>query len=162
VPESARPRFPDAYGIHEDADGLLDWSWATERLAQARNYWVSTARSDGRPHAMPVWGLWLDDAFYFSSAPDSRKAQNLAANPAVVVHLESGDEVVVVEGRAEHVTDEELLRRLSEDYSSKYGFDVTFTVDGRGLFRARPEIAYAWREQDFPATATRFAFPREG
>jgi PPOX class probable F420-dependent enzyme len=158
VPEASRPSFPDVYGIHEDADGLLDWSWAAERLAAARNYWVSTTRPDGRPHAMPVWGLWHEDAFYFSSAPSSRKARNLEINPAVVVHLESGDEVVVVEGEAGRVTDEELLKRLSTDYSGKYGYEVTFTAEGRGLVVVRPRVAYAWREQDFPTSATRFSF----
>jgi Pyridoxamine 5'-phosphate oxidase len=159
VPEASRPRFPDVYGIHEDAAGLLDWSWATERLAAARNYWVSTTRPDGRPHAMPVWGLWHEDAFYFSSAPSSRKARNLAANSAVVVHLESGDEVVVVEGHAEQAMDEELLARLSVDYTRKYGYEVTFTAEGRGLVAVRAQVAYAWREADFPASATRFRFP---
>ena len=159
MPDATRPRFPDVYGIHEQAEGLLGWDWAVERLEQARNYWVSTTRPDGRPHAMPVWGLWHEDAFYFSSAPNSRKAQNLAANPAVVVHLESGDEVVVVEGEAELVTDEELLRRLSEDYTRKYGYEVAFTVEGRGLVAVRPRVAYAWREQDFSKSATRFSFP---
>ena len=159
MPDAARPRFPDVYGIHEDAEGLLGWDWASERLQQARNYWVSTTRPDGRPHAMPVWGLWLDDAFYFSSAPNSRKARNLAANPAVVIHLESGDEVVIVEGEAERTTDEDLLARLSEDYTRKYGYEVTFTVEGRGLVAVRPRVAYAWREQTFPTSATRFSFP---
>jgi PPOX class probable F420-dependent enzyme len=158
VPETSRPRFPDVYGIHEEADGLLDWRWAAERLAQARNYWVSTTRPDGRPHPVPVWGLWHEDAFYFSSAPTSRKARNLEANPAVVVHLESGDEVVVLEGQARRETDEALLRRLSADYTSKYGFEVTFTAQGRGLLVVQPQVAYAWREQDFPASATRFSF----
>jgi PPOX class probable F420-dependent enzyme len=158
VPEAARPRFPSVYGIHEDEDGLLDWSWAIDRLAQARNYWISTTRPDGRPHAMPVWGVWLDDAFYFSSAPTSRKARNLEANPAVVVHLESGDEVVILEGRAEQVVDEGLLQRVSDDYTGKYEFEVTFTAEGRGLVSVRPQVAYAWREQDFPATATLFRF----
>jgi PPOX class probable F420-dependent enzyme len=158
VPEAARPRFADVYGIHEDADGLLNWSWATERLAAARNYWVSTTRPDGRPHAMPVWGLWHEDAFYFSSAPSSRKARNLEANPGVVVHLESGDEVVVVEGEAGRVSDPDLLKRLSADYSGKYGYEVSFTAQGRGLVVVEPRIAYAWREQDFPTSATRFSF----
>jgi PPOX class probable F420-dependent enzyme len=158
VPEAARPTFPSVYGIREDADGLLGWDWATERLASARNYWISTTRPDGRPHAMPVWGLWHDDAFYFSTAPTSRKARNLDANPAVVVHLESGDKVVIVEGDAEGVADAALLRRLSEDYTSKYGFEVTFTAEGRGLLAVRPQVAYAWVEADFPASATRFSF----
>ncbi len=73
-----------------------------------RNYWVCTTRADGRPHAMPVWGLWLDDAVLFSTDPESVKARNLAARPDVVVHLESGDDVVVVDGRAERLTGSEL------------------------------------------------------
>jgi hypothetical protein len=157
VPEAARPSFPAVYGIHDDEDGLLAWSWATERLTAARNYWVATIRPDGSPHAMPVWGLWFEDAFYFSSSPDSRKAGNLASNPAAVVHLESGDDVVILEGDAAPLTDDALLERLSEDYSRKYEFDVSFT-GGRPLFTVRPRVAYAWRERDFPVTATRFDF----
>jgi PPOX class probable F420-dependent enzyme len=158
VPEARRPRFPGVYGIHADDEGLLDWSWAEQRLVDARNYWVTTVRPDGSPHAMPVWGLWHDGAFYFSSSPDSRKAKNLAANPEVNVHLESGDEVVVIEGTADHESDEDLLRRLGEDYTRKYSFEVTFT-GGRPLVVVRPRVAYAWVEQDFPKTATRFSFP---
>jgi PPOX class probable F420-dependent enzyme len=158
VPEAARPKFPSVYGIHDDAAGLLRWSWATERLTRARNYWVTTTRPDGKPHAMPVWGLWSEEAFYFSSSPESRKARNLASNPSTVVHLESGDEVVIVEGDAVQVTDSALLRRLSEDYSRKYELEVSFT-DGRPLHAVQPRVAYAWREHDFPASATRFMFP---
>ena len=158
MPESARPRFPGVYGIHEDAEGLLEWSWAEERLVAARNYWVCTARPNGRPHAMPVWGLWHEGAFYFSSSPDSRKARNLAANPAVTVHLESGDEVVIVEGVADLEFDEALLTRLSAEYSHKYSFEVSFT-GGRPLNVVVPRTAYAWIEQDYPATAARFTFP---
>jgi PPOX class probable F420-dependent enzyme len=158
VPEAGRPKFPGVYGIHADDEGLLDWSWAEERLLAARNYWIMTVRPDGTPHAMPVWGLWHEGAFYFSSSPDSRKAKNLAANPAVTVHLESGDEVVVVEGLADHESDDDLLRKLGEAYSRKYSFDVTFT-GGRPLLVVRPRVAYAWLEQDFPSSATRFTFP---
>jgi hypothetical protein len=158
VPERARPRFPGVYGIHDDAEGLLDWAWAEERLVAARNYWVCTTRPDGRPHAMPVWGLWHEDAFYFSSSPESRKARNLAANPAVTVHLESGDEVLIVEGMAGLESGEELLTQLGADYSRKYSFEVSFT-GGRPLNVVLPRIAYAWLEQDFPSTATRFTFP---
>jgi general stress protein 26 len=109
---------------------------------------------------MPVWGLWHEDAFYFSSSPDSRKARNLVSNPNVAVHLESGDEVVIVEGSAGPETDPELLQRLSEDYTAKYEFEVSFT-GGRGLIAVRPRIAYAWTEKSFPATATRFEFATE-
>jgi len=157
VPEAARPSFPGVYGINDGEEGLLEWGWATERLSGARNYWVATTGPGGNPHAMPVWGVWLDDVFYFSSSPESRKARNLDANPATVVHLESGDEVVILEGDAEQVTDGALLQRLGEDYSRKYELEVSFT-GGRPLFGVRTRVAYAWRERDFPATATRFSF----
>jgi hypothetical protein len=160
VPEKARPRFPSVYGIHESAEGLLEWSWAEERLVAARNYWVCTTRSDGRPHAMPVWGLWHEGAFYFSSSPDSRKTRNLEANPAVTVHLESGDEAVIVNGVAGVESDGELLVQLGADYSRKYSFEVSFT-GARPLNVVVPQVAYAWLERDFPGTATRFTFPAQ-
>ncbi|HEU4760074.1 MAG TPA: pyridoxamine 5'-phosphate oxidase family protein, partial [Dehalococcoidia bacterium] len=66
-PMVSRPHMP-GYGISEDDEGLLPWAWAEERLAKSHNYWVATARPDGRPHAMPVWAVWLDDRLYFSTA----------------------------------------------------------------------------------------------
>ena len=60
-PRRRRPPF-EGYGLSESEEGMLSWGWAVERLVAARNYWVSTTRPDGRPHAMPVWGVWLDDA----------------------------------------------------------------------------------------------------
>ncbi|HSN73709.1 MAG TPA: pyridoxamine 5'-phosphate oxidase family protein, partial [Anaerolineae bacterium] len=93
-PLAQRPAMQD-YGISDEPDGLLPWSFASQRMAAARNYWIGSSRPDGRPHAAPVWGVWLDDVFYFGTVPGSVKARNLAANPALVVHLESGDEVVI-------------------------------------------------------------------
>ena len=92
------------YGILDATDGrgLLPWEWAVERLTKSRNYWVATTCPDGRPHCVPVWGIWLDDAFYFSSGAKSRKARNLAANPNCVVCPEDGTQAVSLEGVAEN------------------------------------------------------------
>ena len=76
-PVVSRPRFDPGYGIHESTEGMLPWSWAEERLETARNYWIGTTRSDGSPHAAPVWGLWTGDAVLFSTSPASRKGRNL-------------------------------------------------------------------------------------
>ena len=92
--------MPQGYGVPETEEGLLPWSWATARLEAALNYWFATTRPDGRPHAMPAWAVWLDDSLYFEGSPATRRARNLAENPQVSVHLESGDEVVILEGRA--------------------------------------------------------------
>ena len=138
---------------------MLPWSWLSERMAESRNYWIGTARPDGRPHVMPVWGVWLDETFYFGTGRESAKARNLARNPALVVHLESGDDVVILEGVAEEVEDGALRARLAEAYGSKYD-PYRPDPDEMGLvFALRPRLAYAWQERDYPGTATRFSFP---
>lgn len=152
-----RPVMPAGYGISADGAGELPWGEVAERLAAARNYWLCTTRPDGRPHAMPVWGLWLQDALVFSTDPSSRKGRNLAANPAAVVHLESGDDVVVLEGSVGpyrgDVTD------FAERYAGKYGFRPEPGDEAQGVYTFRPSVALAWREADFPTSATRWVLP---
>jgi Pyridoxamine 5'-phosphate oxidase len=78
--------------------GEIPWEWATERLSHARTYWIATTRPTGQPHSRPVWGVWLDNTLYFSAG--SLAAKNLTTQPAITVHLESGNEVVIIEGMA--------------------------------------------------------------
>lgn len=153
-PTASRPRFPKGYGIAADAKGMLPWSWADERLVASRNYWIVTTRPDGRPHAMPVWGLWLDGAVHWGSSPSSVKAKNVAHDPRVAVHLESGDEVVILEGEAEAFA---LDDRLADAYREKYEYRPD-PSEGGGWFRLRPRVGFAWTEKDYPRTATRFDF----
>ena len=76
--------------------------------AAGRNYWIVTASGEGRPHAMPTWGVWDDgeQRFAFSCGPRSRKAGNVAANPQIAVAVDDTVECLSVEGRAERVTDD--------------------------------------------------------
>ncbi|MBI2912263.1 MAG: pyridoxamine 5'-phosphate oxidase family protein, partial [Chloroflexi bacterium] len=119
---------------------------------------VATTRPDGRPHVTPVWGLWLDESFFFSSDPTSRKGRNLASSPEVVVHLESGDDVVILEGIAEVMTDATFLTRFADAYDAKYRFRLDFTKPAYRVYRVRLRAAAAWLEKDFPQTATRWRF----
>src|SRR6266702_5549728 len=113
-PEVSQPRMFGGYM----GSAKLPWTWATERLTSARNYWIATTRPDGKPHSRPVWGVWLEDTFYFSTG--SLAAQNLAIRPAITVHLESGSEVVIIEGVAEKVTDASLVEQVVHLYNQKY------------------------------------------
>ena len=63
-PEASRPHVP-GYGIPKTAKGMLPWSHADERLARSLHYWVATTSRDGRPHTVPVWGVWVDGAVCF-------------------------------------------------------------------------------------------------
>jgi pyridoxine/pyridoxamine 5'-phosphate oxidase len=139
-------------------DGLLPWSFVAERMASSRNYWIATTRTDGRPHVAPVWGLWLDGVFYFSTDPKSVKGRNLAAKPDVVVHLESGDEAVILEGIAEPVADLIELTRFADAYEPKYQFRPDPTTPDQGVYRLKVVTAFAWAEKEFLTSATRWSF----
>ena len=150
-PRARRPSFPD-YGVPDALDGMLSWSWAEERFAAAHNYWVATASLARGPHASPVWGLWRDGTFLFSCGRRSRKARDLADDSRLVVHLESGDDVVILEGQVEPAvaTDEDVAM-----YERKYDYRPE---PGEGWYSLAPRRALAWREEDYPRSATRFDF----
>ncbi len=158
TPRPSRPRVPPGYGIDPAPPADVTWDDVAGRLVAAHNYWVASVRPNGRPHVMPVWGLWLDGAFWFSTDPSSRKGRNLAVNPQVVVHLESGDDVVVVEGVAETWHDPAQLARFADAYDAKYGIRVDVTDDAFGVYRVAPVVAFAWSERDFPTSAVRWSF----
>ncbi|MCC7371654.1 MAG: pyridoxamine 5'-phosphate oxidase family protein [Chloroflexi bacterium] len=160
-PVQGRPLLPKDYGVPESDEGTLPWPWAVERIEQARNYWFCTTRPDGRPHAMPAWGAWVDDAFYFDGSPETRRGKNLAQNPSIVVHLESGDEVVVLEGEAHLVGKPEraFAEKLAAALGAKYGptyVPTPDTWDQGGLYVVTLKVAFGW--DSFPTALTRWRF----
>ena len=115
-------------------------------------------RPDGRSHARPTWGVWVDDTFFCGGGERTRWVRNLAKNSAITVHREDGEEVVIIEGRAEKIADENsdpaLVERLDEAYESKYGIR-----HGTPFFAVRPDVVLAW--SDYPTDATRWMFDQE-
>jgi pyridoxine/pyridoxamine 5'-phosphate oxidase len=150
--------MPD-YGVLDapGGAGLLPWHWAARRLADSHNYLLTTVRPDGRPHSAPVWGIWFEDAFCFSTGPRSRKARNLAANSHCVVCPEGLDQAVILEGVAEPITDRARLRRLFEVYNAKYQWDSS--PDLGPVYAVRPTVAFGFIEYALQGSATRWRFP---
>ncbi len=157
-----------AYGVPDEVEGTLPWSWAEDRLVVSRNYWVTTATPAGRPHSMPVWGVWLRDIerFWFSCAPDARKARNARANPWVVVAPTDTVEVVSVEGRAVEATGGDLGDRI-DAYFAKYGGEMGMTRDAvadflstNASFDIAPHQAFGIieRAEEFSQRATRWTW----
>ncbi|HYM16033.1 MAG TPA: pyridoxamine 5'-phosphate oxidase family protein [Dehalococcoidia bacterium] len=165
-PRVDRPDIP--YGIlgPDEGAGLLPWSRVSDRLRAAYVYWLATASADGRPHAVPVWGVWHEETLYFSNGPTTRTGRSLAANPAVSVHLESGEDVVIIEGTVEATRDRRLGARLSRLYRDKYVWREPVPPPWWAL---RPRTAFAWlcpsvglAESVFASTATRWTFGPRG
>lgn len=162
APKPERPWMPEGYGIPEGEANTLPWSFVEEQLAAALNYWIVTVRPDGRPHAMPVWGAWLNGKLYIEGSPDTRRHRNLGANPHVVAHLESGNQVVILEGEAYAAgkPEPDLGASLSKAYTAKYkeqgyapGPDAW---DNGGLYAIHPRKVFAWTT--FPQDTTRWRF----
>jgi nitroimidazol reductase NimA-like FMN-containing flavoprotein (pyridoxamine 5'-phosphate oxidase superfamily) len=156
TPKAGRPHMP-GYGLPRTRRGLLSWAWAKRRLTGSRNYWLVTVRPDGRPHAMPVWGVWVDGAFHFSSGRRSRKTRNLLRNPRCVVCTDRAHEAVIVEGAAREVRSPAELARLAAPYRRKYA-PWTLDPDLGPVYRVRPRVAFGMHEKRFLSAATRWCF----
>ncbi len=164
VPEPAAdlPSLPAAFGLKPRAN-YLPWSHAVERLEKALNYWIVSVSPDGRPHAMPVVGFFLEGAIYWRTGRETFKWRNLERNPNIVIHLESGADAVIVEGEAEDIAptiDAELLAKLKAASQEKYGAWLPLDRQKHALVRVRPRKVLAWSGQNMQETATRWRFPK--
>jgi PPOX class probable F420-dependent enzyme len=152
------------YGVRgpDEGAGLLPWSWARERLLDSRHYWVVTLWPDGRPHAMPVWGIWSDDSFWFSSSVRSRKTRNVGADPRCVVTIEDALDPVVMEGTARVITDMDAVARFLELINAKYETDYALEFLDPAVnatIEVRPGWAFGLLHDDFSGSPTRWVFP---
>jgi hypothetical protein len=151
------------YGIEPATagPGLLPWSWAEERLRESHDYWLATVRPGGAPHLMPVWGVWLDDALWFSSGLGSRKARNIEADARCSIATDSALDTVVIEGDVERVVDLDVIATFLAASNAKYAvdYDLDFldpTVNG--TYRVAPGWAFALDHDDFTGSPTRWRF----
>jgi nitroimidazol reductase NimA-like FMN-containing flavoprotein (pyridoxamine 5'-phosphate oxidase superfamily) len=123
------PRYGDASAT------APPWKDIEEVLTKAQLYWIITVRADGRPHAVPLVGVWYGGAFAFCTGSEEQKQRNLDANRHVAVTTgttgvngwDTGKDVVV-EGTAARVTESDALQALADAWFAKYGEDWKFEV----------------------------------
>ncbi len=125
-----------------------DWTVVHGILESAETSWLTTVRTDGRPHVTPLVAVWHRDRLYFCTGPDEQKAVNLRSNENVVVTTGCNDWQegidVVVEGVARRVTDDALLAELAGIWATKW--------DGSWQFEVRDgEFHHADFDGDHPA-----------
>jgi general stress protein 26 len=110
---------------------------------------------------MPVWGAWIDDALWFSTGGQSRKARNLAENPRCAIATENGTEPVIVHGRVEIVTDGARIEQFAATINAKYDENIEvdfYDPEHNRLYRIAPERVIGMVEQDFTTSPTRWTF----
>jgi hypothetical protein len=157
---TTRPKFPKGY---VDAPiSTLTWGQVSTQLKEARHYWLCTVRPNGRPHVVPRWGVFLDDKFFYDGSPETRHAQNLETNQNTVLHLESGEHAVILEGVSAHAgrPSPELALRLARAIGDKYsalGYSPEANQwDEEGLYVFTPRKCIAWSV--FKKDPTKFIF----
>src|SRR5580693_1461929 len=145
-------------------DRTMTWAEVAGRLSKARTYWLGTTTPSGAPHAAPVWGAVTGQTLYLYSERSTVKARNLAIDPRVVVHLESGEDVLIVHGAAEDLGPPAEVPSVVAALAAKYtrpedrqylpdadpAFDVVYAV--------RPRSAIAWRLDDYADSQRRWSF----
>lgn len=140
----------------------MAWPEVAARLAAARSYWLCTTMPSGGPHAAPVWGVVINHVLYLYSERRTVKARNLAADPRVVVHLESADDVVLVRGTAEDLGTPAQVPEVVAGLSAKYtgegdrrylpDADPAFNV----VYAISPQSAMMWRLPDYEGSQRRW------
>ena len=129
--------------------------------------WLATTNADGSPHVMPVGALWVEDAYYFTSGPGTRKSRNLV-DPRCVITIATREFDLVIEGEAAKVTDqaelELVVRAFGEgDWHPEVrdgAFFAEFSAPSAGpppwhVYRVRPKTIYALGTAE-PYGATRW------
>jgi nitroimidazol reductase NimA-like FMN-containing flavoprotein (pyridoxamine 5'-phosphate oxidase superfamily) len=154
-PKGGRPAFAKGYKIRTDEKGLVAWKYVIAELEKSKNYWISSTRPDGRPHAMPVWGVWVNGAVCFGTDRMSRKARNFQANPSVSLHLESGDDVVIIEGTVREIAPKDMAA-MDAAYFKKYKMKLSDAPGEPYFLAVVPRVVFAWHERNFAESPTRW------
>ena len=98
---------------------------------------------------MPVWYVWNGRNLYFISARNLQKSKNLRQQPWIVVHAGDGDDVIILEGPVEIVTDPDELNHVDAAYRLKYvdpgsGAQATIFEPDVDLYRVNVKHVMAW------------------
>ncbi len=165
----------EIHGFSEPGSTPTSWVVGLEQLRERDTYWLSTVRPDGRPHVTPLIAVWHAEALWFATGPEERKTKNLAENPSCVLttgcsDLADGALDLMIEGRAEQVTDDAELEQIATAFANKYPTgpwdfvvrDGAFSDrDGGGrifVFRVRPVRGLGFRKGDHFSQTTWHGF----
>ena len=163
-PQSVTPFLPDYKSrISDNNFKTLSMEEISQKISSSRNYWISTSINN-KPHSFPIWGIWLENQFIFSSGPNSKKVKNLLQNSYCTITTEDANKPVIIEGIAYREKRIERLALIVVEYNSKYNWEFMVKdaklEDKRGnggpVFAVQPQKIFAWNE--FPITFSKWVF----
>jgi uncharacterized pyridoxamine 5'-phosphate oxidase family protein len=162
------PRIEYNGDFSEPGAEPVPWADVDAILAKSEMFWLSTVRSNGRPHVTPLPAIWLDQMLHICTGDQEQKYVNLLGNPNVVLttgtnQLFSGTDVVL-EGVAERVTDHDRLLQLAALWKAELDWDYVVGEDsfddGAGhhgiVFAVKPGKVLSFRKKPYVQTRYRF------
>jgi general stress protein 26 len=156
IPQAIPAKKVAGYQMPEDTINLLSWDFVSAHMAPSQHYWLTTISAAGRPHAVPVWGLWYQNRVHFEGSMKTAWARHLVRDPHITVHLPNAEQVVVIEGTAHIIEDDEIdsaeWDKLDTLFQSKYQVDK-----GSPYWYVQPSKVLAWDGGDLQ-TMTRWIF----
>ena len=158
IPQAIPARKVAGYQMPEDTANLLSWDFVSNHMDPSQHYWLTTISAAGRPHTVPVWGIWYRNRVHFEGSMKTAWARHLVRDPHIAVHLPSGEQVVLIEGTAHIIEDDGIdsaeWDRLDTLFQSKYQVDK-----GSPYWYVQPHKVLAWDGGGLQ-TMTRWIFPQ--
>ena len=128
-----------------------------EFLATPRHAIIATGRSDGRAQLSPVWYVFEESLFYFSTFVQSAKYRQLSRDPRIAICVDGAHpdaRFVSLYGRAEIVEDDSswrdelewrIVRRYHESDEAARRYEAELAGDGASaLVVLSPEQIMGW------------------
>lgn len=157
-PQAVPAKKVAEYQMPEDSTNLLSWDFVSVHMTSSQHYWLTTVSADGRPHAVPVWGIWYKNRVHFEGRMEAAWARHLVRDPRITVHLPNGEQVVIIEGTAHIIHDDDIdndeWNRIDTTFQSKYQVDK-----GSPYWYVEPQKVVAWDGGGLQ-TMTRWLFPK--
>ena len=157
IPHATPAKKVPGYQMPEDTTQLLSWEFVTAQMAPSQHYWLTTISAAGRPHAVPVWGIWYANRLHFEGSMKTAWARNLVRDPRITAHLPNGEQVVIIEGTAHIIEDNDISAdewgTIDALFQTKYHVDK-----GSPYWYVRPQKVLAWDGGGLQ-TMTRWVFP---
>ncbi len=94
--------------------------------------WLATVNADGSPHVTGIGALWFDGTFWFEAGTGTKKGRNVARDPRCTLSVATDGFDLVVEGRAEPVTDPSTVATMAEQWRAQ-GWPARVDDSGRAL-----------------------------
>jgi Pyridoxamine 5'-phosphate oxidase len=159
---------------------MVDWGKVQEALAgrypqapgtggpDRHTAWLTTINADGSPHVRPFGLGGVDGTWYLVSGPGTQKSRNLARDPRCTVSIATQAFDLVIEGRAERVTDAAELSTVVQAFNAEGwparvegdAFTAEYSAPSAGpppwyVYRVVPSTVHAFGTTE-PGGAARF------